>query len=207
MRPRRMATTCGKVISSRPSSPARGAEAARLHAAERHARIGGRDDEVVDEDEAGLDACARARAPSRCRARRWTRRARSRRRSRRCSGGLVVDDALDRADAGTPAARQARATRSSATDCTTMRRRGAMQVSPSFSRVPKRSARTTRSRSASARTSTASSPESSITEGVLVSRERGENVAAVLRRAGEDRLCPRRRRWRRARLRRSRAGW
>ena len=44
-----------------------------------------------------------------------------------------------------------------------------MQVSPPFSRVPKRSARTTRSRSASARTITASSPESSMTDGVFVS--------------------------------------
>ena len=35
---------------------ARGAEAAGLHAAKWHAGIGGRDDEVVDEDKAGLDA-------------------------------------------------------------------------------------------------------------------------------------------------------
>ena len=47
-------------------------------------------------------------------------------------------------------------------------RRGAMQVWPLFKRVPKLSARTTRSRSASANTRTASSPESSMTEGVLV---------------------------------------
>ena len=47
--PRRTATTCGNVISSKPFVAARAAEAARLHAAERHARIGGRNDEIVDE--------------------------------------------------------------------------------------------------------------------------------------------------------------
>ena len=35
---------------------ARAAEAARFHSAERHARIGGRNDEIVDENEASLDA-------------------------------------------------------------------------------------------------------------------------------------------------------
>ena len=61
---------------------ARGAEAAGLHAAKGHAGIGGRDDQVVDEDEAGLDACGERASLRRCRRRRWKRRARSLRRSR-----------------------------------------------------------------------------------------------------------------------------
>ena len=50
-----MATTCGKVISSRPLVAARDAEAARLHPAEWHARIGGGHDEIIDQDEARID--------------------------------------------------------------------------------------------------------------------------------------------------------
>ena len=52
MRPRRTATTCGKVISSRPSSPRVVPKPLAFTPPNGMRGIGGRDDEVVDEDEA-----------------------------------------------------------------------------------------------------------------------------------------------------------